>query len=161
MQQLTTLVYMSSAKRQFEKVELEALLQQSRTNNEKQGLTGLLLYKDGLFMQALEGSHDSITKIFPKITADPRHHNVITLLNTQLERRNFERWTMGFEYFGNLSPELSDHFEAIWNQPFTPAYFGHYPHNALKLLLKFRKNMKAESVLQRNAVPKPVLAAIQ
>jgi hypothetical protein len=51
---LTSIVYSSSAVKPFSEEELVALLQQSRQNNERLAITGMLLYKDLGFMQVIE-----------------------------------------------------------------------------------------------------------
>jgi hypothetical protein len=58
---MLSLVYASSAKQLFSEEDLTALLQQSRDNNTRLGLSGLLLYKDGNFMQVLERPDDGLT----------------------------------------------------------------------------------------------------
>jgi hypothetical protein len=57
------LVYASSAARPFTTLELQAFLEQARQKNARFGVTGMLLYKDGNFMQALEGDHGVVAKI--------------------------------------------------------------------------------------------------
>jgi hypothetical protein len=41
------LVYFSSAKKPFTKLELQELLREARQKNPKLGVTGMLLYKEG------------------------------------------------------------------------------------------------------------------
>ena len=57
------LVYASSALQPFTKPELQALLEQARQKNAKLGVTGMLLYKDGNFMQVLEGEKETVRKL--------------------------------------------------------------------------------------------------
>ena len=47
-------LYLSAAARLFSDVELRALLADARARNEAAGLTGMLLYEDGHFLQTLE-----------------------------------------------------------------------------------------------------------
>jgi hypothetical protein len=49
------IVYVSAASEPFSDQQLKELLQKSRQNNVAAGITGMLLYKDGTFMQTLEG----------------------------------------------------------------------------------------------------------
>ena len=49
------LVYVSAATHAFTKSELLELLNKARANNQRLGITGLLLFKDGDFIQLLEG----------------------------------------------------------------------------------------------------------
>jgi hypothetical protein len=48
------LVYFSSATKECTKPELQKLLDEARKKNTKLGVTGMLLYKDGNFMQVLK-----------------------------------------------------------------------------------------------------------
>jgi Sensors of blue-light using FAD len=48
------LVYVSSSVKPFCDNELLQLLERCRRNNDKLGITGMLLYKNGDFMQALD-----------------------------------------------------------------------------------------------------------
>jgi hypothetical protein len=87
--------YVSSAVQLFSDTELEALLNKSRANNEKVGVTGMLLYKDGNFMQVLEGSKESVISVLKRVEADPRHCGVIRLFEQEEDKRDFGDWSMG------------------------------------------------------------------
>ena len=52
---LLQLVYLSTATRPMTPADLESLLAVSRARNAADSLTGMLLYADRQFMQALEG----------------------------------------------------------------------------------------------------------
>ena len=73
------MVYISSAVRLMTDAELVSLLRQCRANNEKAGITGMLLYKGGNFMQALEGPEEDVDRLQRRIETDPRHTGIITL----------------------------------------------------------------------------------
>ena len=95
-------VYCSRAVKPFTPDELQDLLTRSRANNSQAGLTGLLLYKAGNFMQVLEGSELAIRPLLKKIHQDPRHTNVFKILDGFTDERQFPFWYMGFE---NLDSE--------------------------------------------------------
>ena len=62
-----------------------------------------MLYKDGNFMQVLEGAKGAVHGLYEKIAADPRHGGEITSQQGFAEGRQFSDWSMGFR---NLdSPE--------------------------------------------------------
>ncbi len=63
------LVYVSSATRPFSGEDLRALLATCRKNNAELGVTGMLLYKDGNFMQVLEGDEEAVRGLYEKIPA--------------------------------------------------------------------------------------------
>jgi hypothetical protein len=93
---MLSVVYVSTATAPFSDEHLVALLEKSRTNNTRLELTGLLLYKDGQFMQALEGPDDAVQALYAVIERDPRHRNVRALVREQIAERQFPDWSMGF-----------------------------------------------------------------
>jgi hypothetical protein len=96
MQALQCLVYVSSAAQPFTQQELEALLEQARTRNTADDITGLLLYSGGNFMQLLEGPPDAVRQTFARVSASRRHRQVIELMNEPVAAREFSDWSMGF-----------------------------------------------------------------
>jgi hypothetical protein len=91
------LLYVSSAVNLFTNEQLEELLKVSRRNNSSCGVTGLLLYIGGNFIQLLEGDKEVVQTTHLRITNDPRHHGLITLLQGDCEKRDFTEWSMGFK----------------------------------------------------------------
>ena len=89
-------MYCSTATKSFSQAELLDLLTRSRANNSKLGLTGMLLYKNGEFVQVLEGSEQEVRALVQKIKQDPRHANVVKLLEGYCDERQFPYWYMGF-----------------------------------------------------------------
>lgn len=76
--------------------ELLFLLQQSREKNLVLGITGMLLYKGGNFMQMLEGEKQTVLKLYETIRKDDRHKDVVTIMTDNIQTRNFADWSMGF-----------------------------------------------------------------
>jgi hypothetical protein len=93
---LISLVYSSAASAPFDEMDLALLLATSRMNNEARGLTGQLLFRDGQFMQALEGPASAVRAVFRTIAADPRHTGVWTLDERAIPDRRFGSWAMGY-----------------------------------------------------------------
>ncbi|RYG34720.1 BLUF domain-containing protein [bacterium] len=89
-------IYVSAAKRLFADAELSTLLDQSRTNNERDGITGMLLYSDGVFLQILEGPESPVRAALSRIMEDKRHRGIILLTEEATPERSFDNWTMGF-----------------------------------------------------------------
>jgi hypothetical protein len=137
---LKSFVYVSSATRLMTQPELTELLRQARQNNARDQITGMLLYKDGNFMQAFEGEEEKVTRLHDKILTDPRHRNIITLLRESLEERRFGIWSMAFQNVDLLGEDERASFSPFLSQPFAKDYFGDTPNNAIKLLLSFRKS---------------------
>lgn len=76
--------------------DLDRILDASRRNNDRRGITGLLIYDRGLFLQVLEGQHDDVDAIYNKIIADGRHRNISILSNRYVVQREFGDWLMAF-----------------------------------------------------------------
>lgn len=93
---LIQIVYASAANVHFSSEDLETLLERARANNEPRGLTGVLLYKDETFFQVLEGEPEHVHSLYSKIELDPRHSNVLLLVQREISERNFGEWSMGF-----------------------------------------------------------------
>jgi hypothetical protein len=95
------IIYLSSGIKIFSDEEINDLLKVSRNNNEKNGITGLLLYSDGNFMQILEGEKEAVESTYNKILNDTRHRNIILISKEPIKKRNFKEWKMGFSIVDN------------------------------------------------------------
>lgn len=94
---LLSLVYMSAADEPFDQPRLDALLEHARARNAASGLSGLLVYKDGRFMQLLEGPEAAVLETYQRITEDPRHTDVGLLVEERIHTPRFGEWTMAFD----------------------------------------------------------------
>ncbi|MEM8922729.1 MAG: BLUF domain-containing protein [Actinomycetota bacterium] len=108
---VTQLVYASSATRPFSEAELTELLEKARAKNESLGITGMLLYCDGCFIQAIEGDPEDVDRLYQRISRDRRHANPMLLYKGTQTERSFPTWTMGFHRVGSggaPAPGLND-----------------------------------------------------
>ena len=98
-----------------EKTGIKAILEKSRANNSKRGITGMLLYRDGVFLQILEGPYDEIMNTFGRIACDGRHEGCKILVRQKTDKRLFENWSMAYREFDY---GMADAFEVImpWKQ---------------------------------------------
>src|ERR1700761_2224564 len=94
-----SLVYISSAVKLFSDEQLRELLEQSRIKNLRLEITGMLLYKEGSFMQALEGARENVLEVMRSIRVDPRHESLVILLEQEHPQRHFPDWSMGFRKY--------------------------------------------------------------
>lgn len=74
---------------------IEAILSQSRLTNPSCGITGILCYGGGIFLQALEGGRMAVNELYTHIQQDPRHKDVVLLRYEEITERRFGGWTMG------------------------------------------------------------------
>ena len=89
-------VYSSRAEDGFTPQRLEAILEKARTNNATLGITGILLFSDGYFVQLLEGKQATVLKLLDKIRADDEHHDFQPLLAQEAGARLFGNWSMAY-----------------------------------------------------------------
>lgn len=94
---LFSIVYVSIASKKMSEDDLLSLLEKARKHNRLNAVTGLLLYRDGLFIQALEGWENIIDDLFERIKQDDRHYNVFQVYKRPIAQRRFAKWEMGFE----------------------------------------------------------------
>ncbi len=93
----SSVAYSSRAAKDFSDDELAELLDVSRRNNARLGLTGVLLYRDGRFLQYLEGPEPVVSERIDIIAADPRHDDFQIRFRQPISARLFPSWSMGFE----------------------------------------------------------------
>lgn len=103
---LVRLLYASRAASPMSEAELTAILKSSRAHNPAEGLTGLLCYSDGIFMQVLEGGRDAVNARYKSIVGDARHRDVILLSYEEVAERHFAGWSMGQVNLSRLNPAL-------------------------------------------------------
>lgn len=91
------LVYVSHAAQAFHEADLLAILNESRVNNKKKEITGMLLYLQERFIQVLEGDEKVVNELYEEIRKDPRHKKVTLILEGNSPHRLFKDWSMGFK----------------------------------------------------------------
>lgn len=74
---------------------IDAILDKARAHNPALGITGILCYGGGIFLQAIEGGRMHVSELFGTIQRDPRHKDVALLHFEEISERRFGGWTMG------------------------------------------------------------------
>jgi hypothetical protein len=103
---LVRLMYASRAVPTVDHDELIAILRKSKANNPPHGVTGVLCYSGGIFLQVLEGGRSAVNHLYNRIAADPRHTQVELLSYEEIGERRFAGWAMGQVDMGRLNPAL-------------------------------------------------------
>ena len=93
---LKHLIYLSDLVGRDESV-LPAIVESAMRNNQRNGVTGMLLYADGNFLQVIEGEAAAVESTFVRISQDPRHGHITVLLEEGLAQRHFSQWSMGYK----------------------------------------------------------------
>ncbi len=90
------IVYSSAAVGSVDEQTLSDILAAARLRNARRDITGMLLYRDGVFLQLLEGSRVEVDLVMEAIRRDPRHRRLTLLLDERIEARAFPAWSMGY-----------------------------------------------------------------
>jgi len=80
--------YRSRALQAFSDNDLRAIEAYASNNNKKIGVTGIFLYNDGEFFQAIEGPPEQLEGVWAKISADERHSI------TEVQKMSFSPYRM-------------------------------------------------------------------
>ena len=94
---LDSLVYVSSATRLLSLEEIGYLLNRARERNKEYGITGVLLYIGGNFMQYIEGPKDNLDIIYKIIQEDDKHTGLFLVSQEAIEKRQFGDWAMAYQ----------------------------------------------------------------
>ena len=85
---------------------IEAILTQSRQHNPASGITGVLCYGGGIFLQAIEGGRSAVSELYGHIQRDARHKDVELLAFEEITERRFGGWTMGHVNLAKLNHSI-------------------------------------------------------
>jgi hypothetical protein len=103
---LVRLLYASRAVEPIATEALMAILRQSKANNPKHGITGVLCCSQDMFLQVLEGGRPAVNRLYNRIAADPRHDGVQLLNYSEIHERRFAGWSMGQVNLTRLNPGM-------------------------------------------------------
>lgn len=126
----------------FQPETLKEMLVNFWTNNEANGITGMMLFSDGSFLQVLEGEDDQVDALVKKIKKDSRHHSLVQIAEESISERSFGKWSMSFKA---LSPEEFEDLRGYinpWDPDFLAALPADQQHPALGILKAFAQNSR-------------------
>jgi Sensors of blue-light using FAD len=139
---LFQIVYVSSAVVLMSLDGVTSLLAWSRRENTRIGVTGLLLYHDGNFMQLLEGPEPVVRGLYARIEKDLRHRGCQTLLQTRIKERTFPQWSMGFRNLSSPEVRAMPGYSEFLNRCAPGEMLPLDSNLALRLLRMFRDNLR-------------------
>lgn len=134
------LIYRSVAVDHITRTDITDILNTARDFNEKNNITGCLLYHNGEFVQILEGDKKTVQDLYANIEKDKRHMHVLLLAEDEKKERMFKNWSMAFHEFNpddieNIKKTLFvDNFTSI-------AKFSEKPTYAIKLFWYIAKQI--------------------
>ncbi len=105
------LIYYSVASENTNEATIADILSEARGFNEKNNITGCLLYHGNQFLQILEGEESFVKALFAKIEKDKRHTDVMLMAEGEKEERYFSEWNMAYHHvtasnFNDLDRDL-------------------------------------------------------
>lgn len=134
-------MYLSSAIVLLTDSQLDDILKTALRNNADHGITGILAYSSGSFIQYVEGPRAELDQLERNLNADQRHRGMYVSERGEIAARAFPDWSMAFEckrpeggFRPGASSFLSDGFLAVDPTHFSPL--------ARRLLEIFRQNMR-------------------
>ena len=131
------LIYISVATGPMSQQDLLELLESCRSGNAARGITGMLLYRDGAFLQVLEGEAADVDEVYRHILADPRNTGHHLIVREEINERRFPDWTMGFQNLEDSpSPDLEGYTDLL-SRDLTPAEVIRHKDRLLRLFLHF------------------------
>jgi len=137
---LNCLVYVSLATQEMSDEHLQSMLKKAREKNKRLDITGMLLYRDGFFMQALEGELSDIENLYQVISEDKRHSGLILIYKKPIKQRGFPDWTMGFNKIDDTDLGSIEGYTHFLKNP-TPEFFIQRASEAESLLDQFKHQL--------------------
>lgn len=148
---LSRLIYASRAIDSLQSADIEQILEASRRNNGKVGVSGVLLFSAREFLQCLEGSREAVNQTYARILGDPRHAEVLMLDYREVSRRLFPCWSMQALAPGLLSRQRVMRYSE--RELFSPTRMG--AASALAMLEDIAADIERRGVAEANASREP------
>ncbi len=108
------IVYVSTVTQEMEHNEIKDLLENSKEWNNKNGITGLLLYSGGNFFQIIEGEKNLIAELFQDIKSDKRHRDIIQIFGKEIHKEAYDGYDS--DYVSEDSDIDQEQFQHYLNQ---------------------------------------------
>ncbi len=89
------ILYISKSTRAMPDAELHDIASKARAANEREGITGALLFVENSFVQVIEGKDTAIDGLLAALRADKRHRDITILMDRKVRSRDFQNWSMG------------------------------------------------------------------
>jgi hypothetical protein len=110
---LYTFVYCSRAAEGVEDAEVGRIVEAAQRRNLAKGITGVLVFGNGVFFQLIEGPAAQIRKLIATLHCDPRHYDVVTLEWSEERReRLYPNWEMERVEADDIRAVLNDALES-------------------------------------------------
>ena len=102
---LIRLIYVSKAVDPQSPALTDSILRKAHTWNTQNDITGVLCEGQGVFLQALEGERGTVTRLYARISADPRHKDLELIHCESITQRRYGEWSMARVGLSDVDPQ--------------------------------------------------------
>ena len=90
----------------FSAAHLNEIIAPSRRNNERNHLSGMLLFTGSHFLEILEGDEQDLSNLWSRLELDSRHCELIRIGDDLCGTRWFPKWTMAYTDHAVVGPQI-------------------------------------------------------
>ena len=101
---LIRLIYVSKAVDPQSRTLTDSILSKAHAWNAQNGITGVLCEGQGVFLQALEGERGTVTRLYARIFADPRHTDLALIHCEGISELRYGQWPMASVKLSDVDP---------------------------------------------------------
>ncbi len=123
---LIRLIYVSKATDLQSPALSDAILRKAHSWNRQNDITGVLCEGQGVFLQALEGERGKVTRLYARISADPRHKDLELIHCESITQRRYGGWSMARVGLSDVDPQT----KIVWPD------FDPYSANGLRVMAR-------------------------
>lgn len=138
---LLSIAYISLAEAGLTMDEVADIAARSVRDNRRDGITGMMVFHDGQFMQVIEGPEDKVKALMVRIRRDPRHHSLFELFRLPIPAREFPDWSMALCHSTELTVENRAALDRFLRDLRTPVPGLDNAGLGASLLEQFRRDM--------------------
>lgn len=91
---LTSIIYTSVVRPEFEARDLQKIVEQSRAFNEAAGITGMLVFNGTHFLHVFEGRHPDAEDLLKRLRKDLHHTGLEVRDERKIGQRSFPDWPL-------------------------------------------------------------------
>lgn len=139
-QSLHSVIYVSSAIKNFSSDEILDLLSFFREDRVKKNLTGLVLYANGNALTMIEGEKEVVEKEYELMRAFPAHHDIIKIYDKAIPHLYFENYPLAFKAIGNAALKSIDDFNTDEDKEYWDECLLMDEDPIIKMITDFFKN---------------------
>lgn len=152
MSQLTRIIYISrstfksSTSNTVIEPNVGRILAQSRINNHRNGLVGVLYFGDGCFFQCLEGEESAVSRLYERLKLDKRHKDIKLISQEKISSLSYGEWAMKFV---PIEKDMTRLLEQSGFKKFDPYRFDHAMVEKVITLLRRSTNPRTDAVVEK------------